>query len=147
MDADDELDPTRVELGRFYPQPPEAVWRALADATVLEQWLMPSIGFEARAGTSFLFTIPTEPPAEVACEVLTATPHEAMSWSWMDLRDPAPPRWIVTWQLRPQGHGTRLLHTTTGFDITVKRQRMQRNSIERGWRQLLPRLGEVLDRT
>ncbi|MFF2087368.1 hypothetical protein ACFVVM_26640 [Nocardia sp. NPDC058176] len=44
-----------------------------------------------------------------------------------------------------QGHGTRLLLTTTGFDITDKRQRMQRNNLERGWRQLLTKLGGVLD--
>lgn len=145
MGSENELDPAQVELGRFYPQPPDDVWRALTDATVIDQWLLPSIGFDAQVGTSFLFTIPSNPPAEVACEVLTVTPSRAMSWSWMDMRGPQPARWIVSWTLQPQGRGTRLLLTTTGFDITDKRQRMQRNNLERGWRQLLTKLGSVLD--
>lgn len=146
MGIENELDPSRVELGRFYPQPPEVVWRALTDSTVVEQWLLPSIGFEgAEVGTHFLFTVPTNPPPEIACEVLAATPGEAMAWSWMDMRGPQPVRWEVTWALQPQGRGTRLLLTTSGFDMEDKRQRMQRNNVERGWRQVLTKLGDVLN--
>ncbi|NNH71411.1 SRPBCC domain-containing protein [Nocardia uniformis] len=147
MGIENELDPSQVELGRFYPQPPEAVWRALTDSAVVEQWLLPSIGFDgAQVGTHFLFTVPSNPPAEVACEVLAATEGEAMTWSWMDMRGPQPARWIVTWELQPQGHGTRVLLTASGFDIEDKRQRMQRNNLERGWRQVLSKLGDVLER-
>lgn len=146
MGMENELDPSEVELGIFYPQPPEVVWQALTDPSVVEQWLLPSIGFEGpQVGTHFLFKVPSNPPAEVACEVLTAKPGEGMSWSWMDLREPNPARWIVTWSLQPQGHGTRLLLTTTGFDIEDKRQRMQRNNLERGWRQVLTKLGTILE--
>ncbi|MBL1074067.1 SRPBCC domain-containing protein [Nocardia sp. 2] len=146
MSADNELDPSRVELGKFYPQPPAAVWRTLTDPTGIEHWLLPSVGFEGpHPGTPFLFTLPTNPPSAVACEVLSATPGESMVWSWMDPRGPQPVRWTVTWILQPQGHGTRLLLTTTGFDITDKFQRIQRNNIERGWRQVLSKLATVLD--
>ncbi|MFG1796281.1 SRPBCC domain-containing protein [Nocardia sp. NPDC049149] len=147
MSIDPELDPTRVELGRFYPQPPETVWHALTDSTVVEQWLLPSVGFDgAQVGTSFIFTVPTNPPAEIACEVLAATPGAAMTWSWVDLRGPNPTPWTVTWAVQPQGRGTRLLLINSGFNIEDKRQKMQRNVMERGWRQTLSKLGEVLDR-
>lgn len=145
MGFDNELDPSRVELGRFYPQPPAIVWQALTDSAVVEKWLLPSVGFDATVGTHFLFTVPSNPPAEIVCEVLAATPEQAMSWSWMDMRGPQPVRWILEFELRSEGRGTRLLITTSGFDIEDKRQRMQRNNVERGWRQILPKLGNVLD--
>ncbi|MGV9661765.1 SRPBCC family protein [Nocardia niigatensis] len=131
----------------FYPHPPELVWCGITDPTLMEQWLLPSIGYEgAVVGTHFLFTVASRPPAEIACEVLAATPPEALTWSWMDMRGPDPVRWTVIWGLHAQGRGTRLTVTTTGFDITDKRQRMQRNNVERGWRNLLPKLAATLDR-
>ncbi|MQY22009.1 SRPBCC family protein [Nocardia macrotermitis] len=146
MTIEPELDPARVEIGRFYPQSPEIVWRALTEPALLERWLMPSTGFDPAVGTHFLLSMPDSSTAEIACEVLATTPGEAMTWSWMDLRAPQPARWIVDWEVHAQGHGTRLLLTQTGFDIADKRQKMARNAIERGWRQVLATtLAEVLD--
>ncbi|WP_433671314.1 hypothetical protein ACQP06_06910 [Nocardia sp. CA-136227] len=62
-----------------------------------------------------------------------------------DPRADYPTRWIVGWALHPQGHGTRLLLTQTGFDIEDRRQKMARNAVERSWKRLLlPRLGQVI---
>ncbi|WP_280440849.1 SRPBCC domain-containing protein [Nocardia brasiliensis] len=52
---------------------------------------------------------------------------------------------MVDWTIRPQGRGTRLVLTQTGFDIENRRQKMARNALERGWRTTLTRLGAVLD--
>lgn len=49
-----EPDPSRVEIGRFYPHATDVVWRAITDPTLLERWLMPSTGFVgAVEGTHF----------------------------------------------------------------------------------------------
>lgn len=141
-----ELDPSAVELGGFFVQPPDAVWRGLTEPDLVQQWLMRSIGFVASVGTKFTFVIPAEPPGEVACEVLTAEPGEQLTYSWADLRAEQPPRWVLDWQIQSQGRGTRLLLTQTGFDITDRRQKMVRNAMERSWRNLLPKFREVLDR-
>ncbi|MCZ8379974.1 SRPBCC domain-containing protein [Mycobacterium sp. CPCC 205372] len=148
MTTDPELDPTAVEIGRFYPHEPDLVWRALTDPKVVEQWLMPSTGMAAAAeGTHFVFMVPTQPPGEIACEVLQLRPGEQLVLSWVDLRATRPARWVVDWAVHREGRGTRLLLTHSGFDINDRRQKMARNGMERMWRRALTQLGELLDRT
>ncbi|WP_405162917.1 SRPBCC domain-containing protein [Nocardia sp. NBC_01499] len=145
MISDSELDPAAVEIGSFFPQSPDTVWRALTEPELIERWLMGSVGFAASVGTHFIFVVPTQPTAEIACEVLTARPPEQLTYTWVDLRAERPARWVVDWTIQPQGHGTRLLLTQSGFDIDNRRQKMARNALERGWKAVLPRFGEVLD--
>lgn len=150
MSAEFDLEPdrSRVELGSYYAYRPEAVWAAITDPTTLTRWLMPSTGYVgAIVGTHFLLSVSPNASAEIACEVLAATPGCAMTWSWMDLRAPHPARWLVTWEVHPHGRGTRLLLTHSGFDIGDKRQVMARNAFARGWNQVLSgKLPDVLAR-
>ncbi|MEU8898236.1 SRPBCC domain-containing protein [Nocardia sp. NPDC048505] len=134
-----------MEVGSFFPQTPETVWRVLTDPDLLERWLMRSVGFAATTGTHFIFVLPTKPPGEIACEVLTARPNQQLTYTWFDLRAQPPARWVVDWTIQPQGRGTRFLLTQTGFDIDNRRQKMARNAMERGWRSTLLRLRELLD--
>ncbi|MFJ4655546.1 SRPBCC domain-containing protein [Nocardia sp. NPDC088792] len=146
MTSDSELDPAAVEIGRFYPQSPDAVWQALTEPDLIEQWLLlRSIGFDATVGTHFIFVIPLKPAGEIAGEVLTSRPGEQLTITWVDMRAEKPARWVVDWTIQPQGRGTRLLLTQTGFDITDRRQKMARNAMERGWKTTLSKLGEVLE--
>ncbi|MBF6195324.1 SRPBCC domain-containing protein [Nocardia implantans] len=79
---------------------------------------------------------------EIICEVLAAPPCKQLTYSWMYPQPEHRARCTVDWTLQPQGGGTRLLLTQTGFDIEDRRQKMARNATERSWRQLvLPRLG------
>ncbi|GAB2550023.1 SRPBCC family protein [Nocardia heshunensis] len=145
MIADAELDPAAIELGNYFPQPVEAVWQALTDPDLVARWLLRPIGFTAVPGTSFRFIVPDAPISEIHCEVLTARPHTHLTHTWHYPQADYPAHWILDWTLHPQGHGTRLLLTQTGFDITDRRQKMARNAMERTWkRRLLPRLGEVI---
>ncbi|MFD4182516.1 SRPBCC domain-containing protein [Rhodococcus sp. NPDC058514] len=145
MIADAELNPAAVEIGSFFPQSPDAVWRALTEPDLLERWMTRSIGFVASVGTQFVLEVPTQPTGEIACEVLVARPGEQLKFSWADLRAEDPARWVVDWMLHPQGCGTRFLLTQTGFDIDDRRQKMARNALERGWKVALLRLRDVLD--
>lgn len=145
MTSDAGLDPAAVEIGTFLPRSPEQVWRALTEPALLERWLMPSVGFAATPGTHFLFTLPASSPGEIACEVLTVRAPEQLTLAWVDVRAPNPARWPLDLTVRPQGRGSRLLLTQTGFDIADRRQKMARNAMERGWRSGLSRLAELLD--
>ncbi|WP_405161022.1 SRPBCC domain-containing protein [Nocardia sp. NBC_01499] len=145
MIADTQLNPAAVELGSFFPQPPDTVWHALTDPDLLERWLLRPTGFAASVGTRFRFTIPAASINEVVCEVLAAQPCKQLTYSWFHPQAEHPARRIVDWTLRPQGRGTRLLLTQTGFDIEDRQQKMVRNATERSWKRLvLPRLGEVI---
>lgn len=142
---DVERDPTAVELGLFIPQPPAAVWRALTEPALIDRWLASTTGFATEIGTTFILEIPADPPAEVACQVLTVDPGRRFTHSYTDLRGNPPARWFVDWLLEPQGRGTRVLMTHSGFDLDDRVQKMARNAIERGWRnRLLPRLADVV---
>lgn len=146
MNFDPELDPAQVQIGYFLPHPPDAVWGALTEPTLLTEWLMRPIGFATLVGTHFIFEIPTDPPGEIASEVLLARPGEQLTLTWVDLRAERPARWVLDWSLVPHGRGTRLLLTHGGFDIGHPRQKMARNAMERGWRSALRKLREMLDR-
>ncbi|MFF0543533.1 SRPBCC family protein [Nocardia thailandica] len=145
MTSEPQRDPAAVEIGSFFPHPPQAVWAALTEPRLVERWLMPSTGFEPVVGTHFIFAIPVGTPGEIACEVLTARPGEQLTFTWVDLRARYPKRWVADWAVRPQGRGTRMLVTQTGFYVEDKRQKMARNAMERVWRGALSRLGGVLD--
>ncbi|WP_039827601.1 SRPBCC family protein [Nocardia testacea] len=145
MIADPQLNPAAVELGSFFRQTPEAVWRALTEPDLLERWLLRPAGFAAEAGTRFRFTSPHSANHEILCEVLAARPCEQLTYSWLYPQATYPASWIVDWTLRPQGLGTRLLLMQTGFDIEDRQQKMVRNATERRWKRVvLPRLGEVI---
>lgn len=145
MIADPQLNPAAVELGNFFRQPPQAVWEALTEPDLLQRWLLRPIGFAASAGTHFRFTGPNTDIDQILCEVLASRPYEKLTYSWIYQQAEYPVRWVVDWTLKPQGRGTRLLLTQTGFDIEDPRQRMMRNAAERRWKRLvLPRLGEVI---
>ncbi|MFD4439440.1 SRPBCC domain-containing protein [Nocardia sp. NPDC058519] len=146
MTSDSELDPAAIEIGSFFAQPPGVVWRALTEPGLLELWLMRSIGFSATVGSHFILVVPSEPSAEIACEVLVVRDEEQLTFSWVDLRAERPARWVLDWTIQAQGRGTRLLLTQTGFDIGNKRQKMARNALERGWRRTaMGRLRDVLE--
>jgi len=146
LNFDAELDPAQVQIGYYLAQPPELVWRALTDPGLLAEWLMRPIGFDLLIGTHFIFQIPSDPPGEIASEVLLARPGEQLTLTWVDLRARRPARWVLDWTLVPHGRGTRLLLTHSGFDIEHPRQKMARNAMERGWRGALRRLRQVLER-
>ena len=145
MIGDPRLNPAAVELGHFFRQPPETVWEALTEPHLLQRWLLRPTGFAASAGTRFRFTGPGSTIDQILCEVLTSRPYEQLTYSWVYQQAQYPAQWVVDWRLEPQGHGTRLLLTHTGFDTQDRRQRMMRNAAERRWKQLvLPRLGQVI---
>ncbi|MBH0776472.1 SRPBCC family protein [Nocardia bovistercoris] len=147
MIADPQLNPAAVELGTFFQQPPDTVWRALTEPDLLARWLLRPSGFAAVVGTNFRFTTPDSPADEIACEVLAVEPCTQLTYSWVYSRAEHPAEWIVEWTIRAQGRGTRLLLTQTGFDISDRRQKMVRNAVERSWkRRVLPKLGAVVHR-
>ena len=109
-----------IRTDSFFPHPPEKVWRALTDPELLASWLMPN-DFEPRVGHQFTFR--TDPvPAHgfdgiVRCEVLELVPARRLRISWagggLDT--------TVTWDLVPEGRGTRLLLSHEGFDARRSR--------------------------
>lgn len=144
-------DLTRIEIDQYYPHAPEKIWRALTTPELMEQWLMPN-DFRPVVGHHFSFeSRPVEQTGfsgRIACEVLELVPSERLRISWRDAADPDTAPMTVTWDLRPEGDGTRLFLEHAGFDPDDPQQQLARTFMSKGWRShVLRRLEEVLDET
>jgi uncharacterized protein YndB with AHSA1/START domain len=131
-----------LRFDRYYPHPPEKVWRALTDARAIAQWLMPN-DFEPKLGHHFQFR--SKPVGGwdgiVNCEVLELDPPRRLVYTWtsnmLDTR--------VAWRLEPEGTGTRLRLEHTGFDGF--RAWMISHILGSGWKsRILAELGAVVAR-
>jgi uncharacterized protein YndB with AHSA1/START domain len=101
-----------VHIEMLYDQAPETVWAALTTREAIAIWLMPN-DFHLRIGHRFQFKTKPAPGFDgiVHCEVLEIIPLRKLVYSWVgggvDTR--------VTWQLAPEGTGTRLTLDHEGF--------------------------------
>jgi uncharacterized protein YndB with AHSA1/START domain len=107
-----------ITVERFYPYPPERVWRAITDPKLVSQWLMET-DFQPAVGHRFQFRARGNPlwDGVVDCEVVEVEPPRKLVYTWTDSwkihRNSKP--MLVTWRLDPVEGGTRLRLTHTGF--------------------------------
>lgn len=101
-----------LSFDEFIPHPPDAVWAQLTDAEAIADWLMQTDGFEPAVGARFrLKTEHLSPDGWVVAEILELDPPRRMVWSWAGSDGLAS---TVTFELTPDGAGTRLKLTHTG---------------------------------
>lgn len=127
---------------RFYPHPPERVWKALTDPQALAAWYMDN-DFLPVVGHRFTFRTSPAPGFDgvLYCEVLAVDVPRLLAYSfiggYMERTT------TVTWSLAPHEGGTLLRLEHTGFtgltDVAVSA------ILDSGWQQFLPRLASILD--
>jgi uncharacterized protein YndB with AHSA1/START domain len=122
-----------------FAQPPETVWRALADSAALAAWMYPN-DFEPRVAHRFSFRVPPKPGLEdgltVRCEVIKCDPPRELVFTWvvaefLDTR--------VSYRLEPDGAGTRVLFEHSGFTEDGAHQ-----GAEYGWNMMHGKLSKLL---
>lgn len=129
-----------------FPQPREQVWQAITDSAMLAEWLHPN-DFEPRLGHRFTFRVPPNPKVNfegltVHCEVLELEPPSRLVFSWSAGGPVVDTR--VTFQLEPDGDGTRLLFEHAGFDLAHPWGDRAFKGAEFGWASMLQQLATVL---
>jgi uncharacterized protein YndB with AHSA1/START domain len=124
---------TTITVDQFIAAPPEKVWRGLTDPELLARWWVPG-DVAAVVGHEFHLEMPGRGP--VRCEVLEVEPHERFVHTFAT--------WTLTWQLVPEGHGTRLLLEHSGFDLDAEQDIEAFKRMGPGWRdKVLPRLAAL----
>lgn len=128
---------------RVFSHPPQKLWRALTESTLLAQWMM-SNDFEAEVGHRFQFR--TEPkPAQwngiVDCEVLVVEPLQRLSYHWGVGGSESGMQWVVSLTLTPTEGGTHLRMEQSGFSAE---QKGNYQGARYGWQKFFDGLDRVL---
>jgi uncharacterized protein YndB with AHSA1/START domain len=129
-----------------FPHAPEKVWRALTEAPLVAQWLMPS---DIQPNVGERFTFKTKPMGDwdgvVHCEVLIAEPH-LLRYSWKGGAEAnstygATLDTVVTWTLTPIQGGTHLKMEHAGF--RSPQNDFAYDAMSPGWGRMLPAIARV----
>ncbi|HZN39591.1 MAG TPA: SRPBCC domain-containing protein [Planctomycetota bacterium] len=121
--------------------PPEKVWRALTDPTLLAEWLLPVIGFKLEPGAAFTFKTQAYPgwDGTVNCRMLEVEARTKISYAWsVPFLDT-----IVTFTLAPTPTGTRLSLVQSGFKAS---QKQEFGGARYGWKMMGEKLVDLLAR-
>ncbi len=134
--AEPELRSVIVE--KEYPQPPEKVWRALTDSSLISQWLMNN-DFEPVRGRAF--TLRADPVPNwngiIDCEVLAVDPFTTLSYTWGTMGMGS----VVTFTLTPTDAGTHVRVEQAGFRPD---QEQNYRGAMYGWKSFMGKLEHVV---
>ena len=120
--------------------PPEKVWRALTDPTLLAEWLLPVLDLKLEPGAEFTFKTQAYPgwDGTVNCQFLEIEKYRKLSYTWrVPFLDT-----IVTFTLTPTASGTHLSLVQAGF----KDQKREFGGARYGWKMMGGKLIDLLAR-
>jgi len=105
-----------VIVERIYNAPVRTVWEAITDLEKMQQWYFPMLGeFEPEVGFETTFDVTT--PGKVyghIWKINEVIPFKKISYEWKFGGYPGDS--VVSWELFPDGEGTRIVSTNTGIE-------------------------------
>jgi uncharacterized protein YndB with AHSA1/START domain len=127
-----------VIVEKEYPHPPEKVWRALTDSSLIAQWLKRN-DFEPVTGHAF--TLRADPAPNwngiIDCEVLEVDPSKTLSYTWGTMGMGS----VVTFTLTPTEAGTHVRVEQAGFRPD---QEQNYRGAMYGWKSFMGKLENVV---
>jgi uncharacterized protein YndB with AHSA1/START domain len=131
-------------IEREMPHPPEKIWRALTQSSLMVEWLMKN-DFQPVVGHRFTFRAPPMPNwnGVVECEVLAVEPNSRLSYSWGTSGEDAANGFksVVTWTLTPTKDGVLVRMEQSGFR---PEQEQNYQGAKYGWRRFIDGLEKVV---
>jgi len=127
-----------VVIEREMPYPPERIWRALTDGSLIKEWLMDN-DFQPAVGHSFKFRSTPVPNwnGVIDSKVLVVEPNKQLSYSWGSLGLES----VVTWTLTPTHAGTHVRMEHSGFGAD---QEAAYKGANYGWQKFIGGLERVV---
>lgn len=130
-----ETAPFTIE--RTFQAPVEKVWQAITDKSQMREWYFDLAEFRPEVGFEFQFYGGSEEEQYLhKCKVLTVEVNRRLAYSWV--YDKYEGYSVVTFELFPEGTGTRLKLTHEGLDSFPKNNKdFARSSFEAGWTEIV----------
>jgi uncharacterized protein YndB with AHSA1/START domain len=138
-----------IVVERTRPHPPEKIWRALTQSSLIAEWLMEN-DFEPRLGAQFQFR--AKPMGNwnglVDCEVTAFEPPRRLVYTWkggsvQNVGHGLALDSVVEWTLTPVAGGTRVRMEHSGFG---PQNASAYETMSGGWLRILERLEHVSER-
>ncbi|MER6981501.1 SRPBCC family protein [Streptomyces carpinensis] len=126
-----------INLDRFLPHPPAAVWNALTDPHLHARWWAAG---DVKPVVGHRFTLDMGDFGAQPCEVTEVEEQRLLAYRFAEGTLDT----TITWRLEPEGEGTRLRLTHAGFDLDSPMGRQAYNGMGHGWPHVLDRLATVL---
>lgn len=127
-----------IRLEHSYPHAPARVWRALTTPALLARWWGAG---DLRAEVGHRFEIDMGAWGRRPCEVVAVEPERLLRIRFAVTSLDT----LVTWQLTPEGDGTRLTLTQEGFDLGSPMGVRAFEGMRAGWPAVLARIAPLLD--
>jgi uncharacterized protein YndB with AHSA1/START domain len=129
--------PSTIRIERSYAHPPAKIWRALTDPELHAKWWAAG---DVRPVVGHRFTLDMGKWGQQACEVLAVETERLLRYRFatgtLDT--------LITWELAPEGEGTRLTLTHEGFNLDSPLGRSALEGMRDGWPNVLERLAAAL---
>jgi uncharacterized protein YndB with AHSA1/START domain len=140
--------PDRIERTIELAQPPERVWQALTSAEGLGGWFGDRATVDLRPGGMAYIEWDNKDDFKATLTISVVERPTRFAWTWgiQGLPDTDPRRTYVEFILTPNGGGTRLTVTESGFAQVPEDllDTAYRGNVE-GWRKELAELADYLD--
>ena len=133
------MDTTRsVVIEREMSYPPEKIWRALTEGTLIKEWLMDN-DFQPKVGHKFKFRSTPMPNWNgiIDSEVLVVEPDKTLSYSWNSMGLES----VVVWTLVATSGGTLVRMEQSGFRPD---QEANYQGANYGWQKFIGNLERVV---
>jgi uncharacterized protein YndB with AHSA1/START domain len=124
-------------IERTMNAPTEKVWEAITDKDQMKQWYFDLAEFKPEVGFEFSFVGGSEEKSYVhLCKITEVVPGKKLQYSWR--YDEYPGNSFVTFELFPEGNGTRLKLTHEGLEtFPTDNKDFARSSFEAGWTYII----------
>jgi len=126
-----------IELEHHYAHPPATVWKALTTPDLHAQWWAAG---DVRPVVGHRFDLDMGHWGKQPCEVVAVEPERLLRYLFaagtLDT--------VITWQLTPEGTGTRLRLRHEGFNLDTPMGRQALEGMKSGWPAVLERLTRAL---